>query len=130
MQLKLSTVLTDPDLLFPFMQFMKAEASVNVLQFYLIIEEFNQKVLTPELTEEKLNELHVELCKLYDNYFNPTAHDCIRFDEDVVLQIKNICEGPAESVKQLQTTTPLFRAYEHAYDLLEHNFLPLFHQSD
>ncbi len=31
---------------------------------------------------------------------------------------------------RLQTTTPLFRAYEHAYNLLENTFLPLFHQSD
>jgi hypothetical protein len=41
-----------------------------------------------------------------------------------------VCDGPSEGVKKLQVTTPLFRAYEHAYNLLENTFLPLFHQSD
>ena len=41
-----------------------------------------------------------------------------------------VCDGPKEEVIRLQTTTPLFRAYEHAYNLLENTFLPLFHQSD
>ena len=42
----------------------------------------------------------------------------------------SVCNGPKEGVIRLQTTTPLFRAYEHAYNLLENTFLPLFHQSD
>jgi len=36
-KLQLSDILSDQDILFSFMKFMKAEASVNVLQFYLSI---------------------------------------------------------------------------------------------
>jgi len=36
-KLQLSDILEDQDILFNFMKFMKAEASVNVLQFYLSI---------------------------------------------------------------------------------------------
>ena len=36
-KLQLSDILADQDVLFNFMKFMKAEASVNVLQFYLSI---------------------------------------------------------------------------------------------
>lgn len=130
LKLHLTTILSNNDLLFPFMQFMKAESSVNVLQFYLVIEEFNRKILTPELKQDQLLELHMELRKLYDSYFDPSAKDCIRFDSEVTADIKNICEGPADGVAKLQSDPPLFKAYEHIYDLLEKNFLPLYHQSD
>lgn len=130
LQLKLSDILSDPELLFPFMQFMKSEASVNVLQFYLSIEEFNGEILTPELSHEQMKDLHHQLQDLYQMYIDPTSINCIRFDDDIILELKTICEGSAEGVIKLQTTTPLFRTYEHAYDLLEHTFLPLFHQSD
>ena len=33
----LPEILADPETLFPFMQFMKSEAAVNVLQFYLTV---------------------------------------------------------------------------------------------
>ena len=36
-KLQLSNILSDQDVLFNFMKFMKAEASVNVLQFYLSV---------------------------------------------------------------------------------------------
>ena len=36
-KLQLPDILADQDVLFNFMKFMKAEASVNVLQFYLSI---------------------------------------------------------------------------------------------
>lgn len=130
LQLKLSEILADTELLFPFMQFMKSEASVNVLQFYLSIEEFNSEILTPELSKQQLQDLHTTLRDLYNNYIDPSSINCIQFSSDIVSQLRTICDGDADDVIRLQTTTPLFRAYEHAYDLLEHTFLPLFHQSD
>ena len=39
LHLELNDILGNPEALFPFMQFMKAEASVNVLQFYLSVGE-------------------------------------------------------------------------------------------
>ena len=37
LHLELSDILGNNEILFPFMQFMKSEASVNVLQFYLSV---------------------------------------------------------------------------------------------
>ncbi len=130
LHLEMSDILGDNEILFPFMQFMKSEASVNVLQFYLSVEEFNSKILTPEFTDIELEKLHTDLKDMYRNYCDPDAHDRIHFEEDIVVQLKEICEGPKEGIIKLQTTTPLFRAYEHAFNLLENTFLPLFHQSD
>ena len=39
LHLELSDILGNNEILFPFMQFMKSEASVNVLQFYLSVGE-------------------------------------------------------------------------------------------
>lgn len=130
LKLSLSDILADNNLLYLFIQFMKSESSVNVIQFYLSIEEFNDDILTPELSKEQMQDLHRTLRDLYNNYIDPSSINCIGFDDDIVSQLKDLCEGDAEGVVRLQTTTPLFKAYEHAYDLLEHVFLPLFHQSN
>ena len=39
-------------------------------------------------------------------------------------------EGYPDDVISLRRSTPMFRAYEHVYNLLNHTFLPLFHQSE
>lgn len=41
-----------------------------------------------------------------------------------------VIAGPPENVVKLRTTTPLFRAYDHAYRLLETTYCPMFLQSD
>ena len=40
LHLELSDILGNNEILYPFMQFMKSEASVNVLQFYLSVGQF------------------------------------------------------------------------------------------
>ncbi|KAL5007355.1 hypothetical protein ScPMuIL_016161 [Solemya velum] len=115
--------------LYPFMQFLKSEAAVNVLQFCLACEDFNQRILSPDLSQGELVELHQSAKDLYRNYCAQTALDRIKFDEDIVSELKDIVEGPTDLIIRLRTSTPLFKAYEHAFDLLETTFLPLFHQS-
>ena len=124
LHLELKDILQDPKALYPFMQFMKSEASVNVLQFYLSVgklfkvdifflklssfdisvtmcirflkeiiffstEEFNTKLLTPEMSPKALDSLHSELKELYVQYCDPTAPDHIQFDQDIVSEIKD-----------------------------------------
>lgn len=119
-----------PRLLYPFMQFLKSEAAVNVLQFCLSCEDFNKQILSPDVSQSEFRTLHNAAKDLYQTYVAPEALDKIKFDEDVVAELKDIVEGPPDQVIRLRTSTPLFKAYEHAYDLLEHTFLPMFHQSD
>ncbi|KAK7112643.1 sorting nexin-14-like isoform X2 [Littorina saxatilis] len=119
-----------PQHLYPFMQFLKSEAAVNVLQFCLSCEDFNKQILSPDVSQSEFQALHNAAKDLYRTYVAPDALDRIKFDEDVVNELRDIVEGPADQVIRLRTSTPLFKAYEHAYDLLEHTFLPMFHQSD
>ncbi|XP_059174499.1 sorting nexin-14-like isoform X2 [Physella acuta] len=119
-----------PELLYPFMQFLKSEAAVNVLQFCLACDDFNRRILSPDVSQSEFVELHMTAKDLYKNYCAPNALDRIKFDDDIVETLRQVVEGPPDQVIRLRTTTPLFKAYEHAYDLLENNFLPMFHQSD
>ncbi|KAL3842670.1 hypothetical protein ACJMK2_020660 [Sinanodonta woodiana] len=119
-----------PLMLYPFMKFMKKEAAVNVLQFALSCEEFNKRILNPELSQSELVVLHNSAKELYHNYCSPQALDRIKFEESVVEELKDIIEGPPHHVIRLRTSTPLFKAYEHVYNLLSKTFLPLYHQSE
>ncbi|CAL1295601.1 unnamed protein product [Larinioides sclopetarius] len=124
------TILEDQRLLYVFMQFLKEESSLNVLQFHLSVDEFNTRILNPDLSKEELEALHLQAQQMYNTYFAPHALDRINFDDEIVHEIKNIISGPPENVVKLRTTTPLFRAYEHAYKLLENVYCPMFLQSE
>lgn len=130
LQTDLQTILSTQNLLFSFMQFLKEEASVNVLQFCLSVDDFNTRILNPDLNQEEMKELQKEARTMYNTYFAPNAVDKIKFADDIVEQIRNVIYGPVEDIVKLRTTSPLFRAYDHAYNLLENTFCPLFHQSD
>ncbi|KAJ8299813.1 hypothetical protein KUTeg_023873 [Tegillarca granosa] len=108
--------------------FLKNEAAINVLQFFLACEDFNKRILSPELSQGELVELHNMAKDLYKSYCAESALDRIKFDEEIVNELKE--KGPSDQVIKLRTSTPLFKAYEHAYNLLDKTFLPLFHQSD
>ncbi|XP_076312102.1 sorting nexin-14-like isoform X2 [Tachypleus tridentatus] len=126
----LETILNNQQLLFPFMQFLKEHAVVNILQFCLSVDDFNQRSMNPDMTTEQLTTLHKEAQALYKTYFVHDAVDKVNFDEDIVHEIKAIVDGPVENVIKLRTTPPLFRAYEYAYNLLDHIYCPLFQHSD
>eukprot|EP00058_Branchiostoma_floridae_P010236 XP_002595724.1 hypothetical protein BRAFLDRAFT_275391 [Branchiostoma floridae] len=130
LRLDLPDIMNNQTTLFRFMQFLKDEASVHVLQFCLSVEDFNRRSLNPDMTDQQKMDLHQEAKMIYEMYFKADAADKIQFPADVTAEIKSIVEGPPEGVTRLRTSTPLFSAYEHAYGLLENTFLPLFYQSD
>ncbi|GAB1606612.1 sorting nexin-14-like isoform X2 [Argonauta hians] len=130
LHVELADIMAQTKLLYTFMQFMKSEAAVSVLQFCLACADFSGRILNPDLSDEELKALHETAKNLYDSYCAPHAVDKIMFADDVVTQLKSIVDGPYQNVVKLRTSPPLFKAYEHAYNLLEKTFLPLFHQSD
>ncbi|CAL4096270.1 unnamed protein product, partial [Meganyctiphanes norvegica] len=125
----LSSVLKEQSLLYLFHSFLKDEGSINILQFCLAVEDFNRHILDPELTHEQLEQLHHEALELYHTYMVATALDRIDFPTHIVSHIREIVHGEVEDIVKLRTTRPLFQAYEHAYNLLEREYLPLFMHS-
>uniref|UniRef100_A0A4W4F3X1 Sorting nexin 14 n=1 Tax=Electrophorus electricus TaxID=8005 RepID=A0A4W4F3X1_ELEEL len=112
LKLELQEIREQQDLLFRFMNFLKQEGAVHVLQFCLTVD------LVPELSDTEKLMLHEE------------SVDKIRFDPFIVEEIKNIAEGPYDGVVKLQTMRCLFEAYEHVLSLLENVFTPMFCHSD
>ncbi|XP_023208986.1 sorting nexin-14 isoform X7 [Xiphophorus maculatus] len=130
LKLELKEIREQQDLLFRFMNFLKQEGAVHVLQFCLAVEEFNDRILCPELPDSEKMMLHEEVKKIYETYCLDESIDKIRFDPFIVEEIRNIAEGPYAQVVKLQTMRCLFEAYEHVLSLLENVFTPMFCHSD
>eukprot|EP00064_Thunnus_orientalis_P019886 superscaffoldBa00005184_g20017 len=130
LKLELKEIREQQDLLFRFMNFLKQEGAVHVLQFCLTVEEFNDKILSPELSDSELQRLHGEVLHIYETYCLDESIDKISFDPFIVEEIKNIAKGPYTGVVKLQTMRCLFEAYEHVLSLLESVFTPMFCHSD
>ncbi|KAG8516101.1 Sorting nexin-14, partial [Galemys pyrenaicus] len=130
LKLELKQIREQQDLLFRFMNFLKQEGAVHVLQICLTVEEFNDRILQPELSNDEMLSLHEELQKIYKTYCLDESIDKIRFDPFIVEEIKKIAEGPYIDVVKLQTMRCLFEAYEHVLSLLENVFTPMFCHSD
>ncbi|XP_049628146.1 sorting nexin-14 isoform X2 [Suncus etruscus] len=130
LKLELKQIREQQDLLFRFMNFLKQEGAVHVLQICLTVEEFNDRILRPELSVEEMVSLHEELQKIYKTYCLDESIDKIQFDPFIVEEIKKIAEGPYIDVVKLQTMRCLFEAYEHVLSLLENVFTPMFCHSD
>lgn len=131
LHLSIADILHSQTALFPFMQFMKSEGALNILQFCLTVEDFNKRVFVPELTKEEEEALVKEVQEIFRSYFDTGAVDRINFESEIVEGLKACINNPVEeSMERLKMATLLSRACEYAYNLLESTFLPLFYQSD
>lgn len=50
----------------------------------LVSDDFNRRILSPDVSQSEFVELHAILKNLYQNYCAPTATDRIKFDDDIV----------------------------------------------
>ncbi|XP_073708846.1 sorting nexin-14 [Garra rufa] len=130
LKLDLKEIREQQDLLFRFMSFLKEEGAVHVLQFCLTVEEFNDRILCPDLSDTEKQRLHEEVQKIYETYCLEESIDKISFDPFIIEEIHNIAQGPYTGVVKLQTMRCLFEAYEHVLSLLENVFTPMFCHSD
>nr|XP_054762463.1 sorting nexin-14-like [Lytechinus pictus] len=125
-----SEILSNSTLLFPFLQFMRREGALNLLQFCLTVEDFNRRSLVPDMTDQQKRDLHLEAKELYNLYFASDAVDRINFQEDVTSAFQDIVTGPPEGIIRMRKTLTLFEAYEYVFSLLESTYCPLFHHSE
>ncbi|XP_061757406.1 sorting nexin-14-like isoform X1 [Nerophis ophidion] len=130
LKLELKEIREQQDLLFRFMNFLKQESAVHVLQFCLAVEELNDKILSPDLCNSELQRLHGEVVHIYETYCLDESVDKINLDNVIVNEIRNVAEGPYYAVVKLQTMRCLFEANEHVLSLLENVFTRMFCQSD
>uniref|UniRef100_A0A8D8Y386 Sorting nexin-14 n=1 Tax=Cacopsylla melanoneura TaxID=428564 RepID=A0A8D8Y386_9HEMI len=123
----LEAILKDQSLLFAFMQYLKSQADINVLQFCLDVEEFNSRMLAPDLSPDDLDILYKDAWDIYSIYFSAHSPDCIAFDPKLAQELRKIL---SKDVSKLRTSPPLFKAYEAAYSRLERLHVSNFHKSE
>ena len=76
--------------MYPFLQYLKKNGGVNLLQFCLAVEDFNKKMMVVDLKDDDLIALHKDAKSLYDTYIKLGANNFIKFDDDIIRDVGNI----------------------------------------
>lgn len=79
-------------------------------------EEFNDRILCPELSDTEKMRLHEEVKKIYETYCLDESVDKIRFDPFIVEEIRNSTSIAEE--ERAMTCSCLFAVNMHAFFLL------------
>jgi len=124
-----SSILKTPPHLYHLMQFLKRESSLKYLQFCFAVDEFNEKLLNPDLKRDQLERLQLTGRKLFDIFFSGNSPDRIHFGAESKIQMKKIVYGNVEDIVLLRTCPTLFEAYDHVMDVLENKILIRFYRS-
>lgn len=131
--ISLKQVADDAQLLFLFMQFLKEEGAVNLIQFYLAYEALTIKLLNPDPSDADVDVLVPEVRTLFKSFIDPNSIDCIQFtNQNVVPDVRNIlseCETVSKSVSKLRTCESLYNASYEVNSILEKYYLDLFFET-
>lgn len=94
-------------------------------------DEFNSKLLMPDLSKKQLEDLHTEATVLYKEYFDAeNASNFIGCSSQIVENFKKLLNEGVYHVAKFRTAEPLYQAYEHALNILENDLLPPFFHSN
>ncbi|KAI9555168.1 hypothetical protein GHT06_017683 [Daphnia sinensis] len=125
----LSSILKTPPHLYQLMQFLKRINTLKYLQFCFAVDEFNEKLLNPDLKPEQMERLQLMGQKMFEIYFCHTSPDCIGFENESKREMKAIVYASTADIVRLRTSPTLFEAYDYVMDILEKKILPRFYRS-
>lgn len=97
---------------------------------HIFVDEFNNKLLTPDLSKKQLENLHAEATTLYKEYFDAENASFIGCSTDIAENFKKLLNDGVHHVAKFRTSEPLYQAYEHALNILENELLPPFFHSN
>ena len=98
-------------------------------KFIPSLDEFNEKLLNPDLKFEQMKRLQLMGQKMFEIYFCHASPDCIGFENDSKNQMKSIVYADTADIVRLRTSPTLFQAYDHVMDILENKMMPRFYRS-
>lgn len=126
-QLDMRSIFKDSTVLSAFMSFLKRKEAVHLLQFCLDVDQFNKRMLRPEISSQELDLLYRDAWDIFSVYFSSHSPVCISFDPELVSQLRKVL---SKDVIKLQNSKPLYQAYEQTYSILENNYWIEFQNSD
>ncbi|KAM0734453.1 Sorting nexin-14 [Formica fusca] len=125
----LNEVLSDPELLYMFMQHIKESGPMNLLQFCLDIDDLSKRMLNPEMSSSAEKSLYIDVRNLYTIYLDPDGPEYLYLPLHISKGIREILEGGPEKIQELRTSRPFYEAHQEAHAFLESTCLPSFHHS-
>ncbi|KAG5876709.1 hypothetical protein JTB14_038026 [Gonioctena quinquepunctata] len=125
----LNKIKNNTDLLYAFMQFLKKQDHVNLLQFCLDVDDFNIKLLTPELSKKQLEDLHSDALKLYKEYLDKDSYSFIGCPSGISENFSNLIQEVYTIEKLSKLSKLLYTAYDYTFNNLESIWLPQFFHS-
>ncbi|XP_060844760.1 sorting nexin-14-like [Rhopalosiphum padi] len=126
-QLEMRSIFKDSTILSAFTVFLKRKGAVHLLQFCLDVEQFNKRMLRPEISSQELDMLYRDAWDIFSVYFSSHSPDCISFDPELVSQLRKVL---SKDVIKLQNSKPLYQAYEQTYYTLQNSYWIEFHNSN
>lgn len=126
--ISLKEVIKNEQSLFTFVQFLKEEGAIKFLHFILSVDEFNSRLLQPDLSDTEKSELSSKLELILSQFFDEKSPEYIYFeDASLKKSLEDVLAN--EDIALLQTKDPLYKAYDLIYNVVDRTFLPLFIQS-
>ncbi|CAK9796439.1 Sorting nexin-14 [Anthophora plagiata] len=125
----LDVILSDPRLLYMFMQHIKESGPMNLFQFCLDIDDLNTRMLNPEMNSVAENSLFTDIQNMYATYLDPDGPEYINLPEDISIGIRQIIEKGPKKIQEMRTSRAFYQAHQEAHALLESTCLSSFHHS-
>lgn len=126
----LNKIKNNTDLLYALMQFLKNHDHVNLLQFCLDVDDFNAKLLTPELNKRQIEELHSDASKLYKEYLDKNSFSFIGCPSEISENFNLLMQDVYAAEKLSKLSKLLYTAYDFVYNILETVWLSQFFHSN
>lgn len=126
-QLEMRCIFKDTTILSAFMNFLKRKNAMHLIQFCLDVDQFNKRMLKPDISSQELDMLYRDAWDIFSVYFSSHSPDCISFDPELVSQLRKVL---SKDVIKLQNSKPLYQAYEQTYSTLENIYWVEFHNSN
>lgn len=95
-----------------------------------ILDDFNVKLLTPNLSKKQLEELHSDALKLYKDYLNKDSLNFIGSPDDITEDFCHLIKESYITEKLTKIPKLLYRAYDYTFTELETMWLPQFFHSN
>lgn len=101
-----------------------------ILMIFLL-DEFNLKLLNPELTPKQLRDLHTDAVKIYNEYLSKESYNFIGCSTSESDELRNLIinEG-VYNINTLRTCKAWYTVQDHVINLLENVWLPQFFRSN
>ncbi|OQR70767.1 sorting nexin-14-like [Tropilaelaps mercedesae] len=126
----LQTLVKNKEMYSGFAQHLKDEGCQHLLWFYEALENFNSKLLPPDINAAQIEHLHQLAANIYHRFISEEAMDRVQMDPSKSAEFLSIIQQPKENILKLRTSTVLYEAHEDVYQLLDKVLLPQFKQSE